>query len=193
MEWICSITLYAVFSGLLLELIADTKYYRYAKWVVGIFLLMQFVQPLLTWNGPGAGLLAKITSLEYALGGERILDELYETEQRRTQSVLTDYKTAVTGQIAQLLKQNGLALHLAEMEVKDTGELLALQVEAGYMDGTQETGEIRIPTVAPVRITNRQEDSMEVISPMELYIREQLAELYQMDENKIIVVIREAE
>ena len=45
MEWIRNISLFLVLSGLLLELIADTKYYKFAQWVAGVILLLQFIQP----------------------------------------------------------------------------------------------------------------------------------------------------
>ena len=43
MEWVCNISLFLVFSGLLLELIADTKYYKFARWVASVILLLQFI------------------------------------------------------------------------------------------------------------------------------------------------------
>ena len=42
MQWIRDIALFLVFSGILLEMIADTKYYKFAKWVAGLILLLQF-------------------------------------------------------------------------------------------------------------------------------------------------------
>lgn len=191
MEWICGIALYMVISGLLLELIADTKYYRYAKWVAGVFLILQFAQPLGQWKDLGLQFFSKLTSFDYALGTDRILEELYETEDRRTQSVLEGYKAAVTEQIEHLLGENGLRVRKVEPEILDNGELAFLTVTAQYLDGTEEDN-IRIPTVVPVRIT-KEDKEPEVVSPMELYIRELLAEFYQMDENNIVVVIQEAD
>ena len=46
MQWICNIALFLVLSGIMLELIADTKYYKFARWVAGVILLLQFFKPL---------------------------------------------------------------------------------------------------------------------------------------------------
>ena len=46
MQWIRDIALFLVFSGILLEMISDTKYYKFAKWVAGMILLLQFLKPL---------------------------------------------------------------------------------------------------------------------------------------------------
>ena len=50
-----------------------------------------------------------------------------------------------------------------------------------------------IPTVVPVRLEEKGKKEKKTVSPMELYIREVLAEFYQLEENKIEVVIQEAE
>ena len=50
-----------------------------------------------------------------------------------------------------------------------------------------------IPTVVPIRLEEKGIKEKKIVSPMELYIREVLAEFYQLEENKIEVVIQEAE
>jgi len=61
-------------------------------------------------------------------------------------------------------------------------------VQAVYLD-TEERTKIWIPTVAPINAS----EIKQIVSPLELYIRETLAEFYRMEKNKIEVVIQEAE
>ncbi len=192
MQWICNIALFLVLSSILLEMIADTKYYKFARWVAGVILLLQFLQPLTDTEDVWEKFKASLWSFDYALGADKVLEKIYQTGEATESSVLTSYKGNISGQIDQLLQNNGLRLLEAELEVEDSGKLLSLVVTAQYLDGTEpEGGTIWVPTVVPVNVSKTPKKN--TVSPMELYIRESLAEFYQMDKNKIEVVIQEAE
>lgn len=190
MQWICNIALFLVFSGILLELIADTKYYKFARWVAGVILLLQFLKPLTDTEEVWNRFAVMFTSFDYALGTDRVLEEIYEVNGQTEDSVLRAYKENISGQVDRILRNNGLKLLQADLSVEKDGTLDLMKVTATYEDQPEQTP-IRIPTVAPVRISEAPKKN--TISPMELYIREILAEFYQMEENKIEVVIREAE
>lgn len=189
MQWICNIALFLLLSGILLEMIADTKYYKFARWVAGVILLLQFLKPLAEADGVWDRFRMTFQSFDYALGTDRVLEEIYQVSGEAENSVLAVYKENVTVQIGEILKNNGLVLEAAELDVEENGKLEHLEVWARYQD-KQVPEIIQIPTVAPVSLTER--PKKETVSPLELYIRETLAEFYQVDENKIEVVIREA-
>lgn len=191
MEWIRNIALFLVFSEILLELVADTKYYKYAKWVVGMILLLQFIKPWSEKEIIWERFITSFSSFDYALGTDRVLEELYQVDGQMEEAVLEEYRKTISEQIDRLLRKSGLALSQAEISVAEDGTMTDLQVQAVYVDGRKESGTIWIPTVAPVKLS--EVPQTDIISPMELYIREILAEFYQMEENKISVVIQEAD
>ena len=190
MQWICNIAIFMVISGILLELIAETKYYKFARWVAGVLLLLQFIQPIAETEEIKEKLAAMFHSFDYALGTDKILEELYEVDSQTADSVLEKYKETISEQIDRILQKNGLGLQRAELSVESNGTLTQMVVWANYLDGMEKSDSL-IPTVVPVQIGR--EESRETVSPLELYIRETLAEFYQLDENKIEVVIQEAE
>ena len=190
MRWVCSIALFMIFSGIILELIADTKYYKFAKWVAGTVLLLQFIKPFSQTDMIHERLVASFGSFEYALGTDRVLEEIYQADEETESSVLKTYKDRISVQINRILNKNGLRLENVELSVEQDGIINRMHVWARYLDGMEPDG-IRIPTVAPVSITEVLE--RKTVTPMELYIRETLAEFYQIEENKIEVVIQEAE
>ena len=191
MQWLCSIALFLVLSGIVLELIADTKYYKFARWVAGVIFLLQVLHPLTENDGIWKRFTAVFHSFDYALGTERVLEEIYQVNGQTQETVLETYKEKVAMQIGEMIEKNGLTLQGMEMEVEENGKIYELQILATYQDKKEQEGFIRIPTVAPVKLS--EETKKETVSPMELYIRETLAEFYQTDENKIVVVIQEAE
>ena len=189
MQWIRDIALFLVFSGIMLELISDTKYYKFAKWVAGMILLLQFIKPLADTENYGNWFSARMFSFDYALGTDRVLEEIYRTDNKREDSVLSAYKERVSEQIDRMLRNNGLKLSGAEIVVGKDGTLQNLQVLAVYED-RQDGADIQIPMVSMVRLDEMPKNN--AISPMELYIRELLAEFYGIDENKVEVIIQEA-
>ncbi|MBP3611129.1 MAG: stage III sporulation protein AF [Lachnospiraceae bacterium] len=192
MQWICSIALFLVLSSILLEMIADTRYYKFARWVAGVILLLQFLKPFTDTERLWEKFKASFWSFDYALGADKVLEEIYRTEEVTESAVLLGYKENISRQIGQLLQENGLWLLAVELEVEDSGKLKSMDVTAQYLDGTERKEEtIWVPTVVPVNVGET--PKKHTVSPMELYIRETLAEFYQMDENKIEVVIQEAE
>ncbi len=190
MQWICNIALFLVLSGIMLEMIADTKYYRFARWVAGIILLLQFFKPLAETEDLWNRFTAIFSSFNYALGTDRVLEEIYEVNGQTEDSVLQNYKENVAARIDLILRNNGLKLVRADLSVAEDGTLLEMKILAVYEDRQEQTG-IVIPTIAPIKIGETVKKK--TVSPLELYIRETLAEFYQMEENKIEVVIQEAE
>jgi len=190
MQWICSIAMFLVLSGIVLELIADTKYYKFARWVAGVILLLQFFRPLtesdITWSRFNA----IFGSFDYALGTDRVLEEIYAVDEKAECSVLAEYKAGIEEQIHRILQKNGLKPVQTELFVAEDGTIEKMWVWAEYRDGTEDRNSL-IPTVAPVRIGAQVKKNF--VSPLELYIRETLAEFYQIEESNIEVVIQEAE
>jgi len=189
MQWITNIALFLVLSGLLLEMIADTKYYKFARFVAGVILLLQFICPITTHDDIGNRFSAVFQNFDFTLGSERILEEIYQVDGETENRVLSAYQQTLSEQIDHILQNNGLYLIHAETLVGKDGSINKLNVRASYLDGSGGK-KILIPTVIPVRIG--EEKKTDTMSPVELYIREVLAEFYQLEENKIEVVIQEA-
>lgn len=190
MQWICTIVLFLVFSGILLETIADTKYYKFARWVSGVILLLQFLQPVTEIETVWNRFVVNFTSFDYAMGTDKVVEEIYRVDDKKENSVLEAYKANIAEQIDRKLQNNGLKLVYAEICVDEDGAIEYLRIWAEYLNGTREQ-EVLVPTVQPVRIG--EETKKEIVSPFALYIREMLAEFYQIEENKLEVVIQEAE
>ncbi len=198
LEWIKDIAMFLVFSGLLLEMTAETKYYKFLRWGVGMMLLLQVIRPITDAQGLWEKMLAKIQSFEYAVGSEKILEQLYETSELEKKTVEDKYKQAITAQVEKILDRYETELVYTEIELNEDGSLSSLFVKGEYRTEKKEGGSISIPTIRPIETvqteTDRKEnDTVKKNSPMELYLRETLAEFYQLDENRIEVVIQEAE
>lgn len=189
MKWICSMALFLMLSGILLELISDTRYYKFARWVAGVIFLTQMLRPFAVTGELEEKFTSVFSSFRYAVSSDRVVEEIYQVNGQTSGRVLETYKETLTAQIAEILKNNGLILSAVKIEVEDNGKISSLTVLAFYQDKKKEETVIAVPTVAPVSLS--EPVKKETVSPMELYIRETLAEFYQVEENKIVVVIQE--
>ena len=186
MEWIRNISLFLVLSGILLELIADTKYYKFAQWVAGTILLLQFIQPFTNIESLWSKFMVSFQSFDYAMETDKVVEELYKMEEQTENTVLLHYKTVISEQIEQILQKSELQLEQVELEIKQTGEIEWMKVRASYQEKKEVVKKIEIS-----KIIVEEPIKKERLSPIELYIQDCLAEFYQIDKNKIEVVIQE--
>ena len=122
---------------------------------------------------------------------DNVVEQLYQVGEQTETKVLQSYKMAIEEQIEQLLQKHGLQLKQIQLEVGKTGELIWMNVNAIYKEKEEVIQEIKIIEIEPIKL--EETVKKEVVSPMELYIRDYLSEFYQIDKNKIEVVIQEVE
>ena len=195
LAWMKNIAMFLVISGLLLEMIAETKYYKFARWVTGVILILQLVEPLVTTQNLWDRLIASLRSFDYAISSERVLEEIYTTSENATQTVLESYKDSMEQQVERILEQHHIKLEETEITVKEDGTPERLLVLGRYQT-TEETGGLRIPTIVPVQKVElesegQKEEEERMVSPLELSLQETLAEFYRIEKNRIEVVIQE--
>lgn len=195
LSWLKEIAMFLVISGVLLEMIAETKYERFVRWVVGVILVLQLVRPFAETKDLWNHFTVSLRSFEYALGSDKVLEEIYAVSGTTNGTVLERYKESVCIQVEKILDKHSLRFLSAEIEVAENGELLSMKVygsyETGEKKGTDDYNAICIPTVVPIKIKEKEEKA-DIVTPMELYIRNVLAEFYQVEENRIEVELQEA-
>lgn len=194
LEWIKEFAMFLVISGLLLEMIAETKYYKFARWVTGVILILQLLRPIADAQNLWEKFSASFASFHYALGSERVLEEIYSAQGEQTQSVLKSYKESIVLQVEKILDRHEISLLDTEIEIAEDGTIQRLIVYGAYRSEKTTENSILIPTVVPIGNITLEEKEKEKPndSPMEIYLCETLAEFYRIEENKIEVEIKEA-
>lgn len=195
LEYIKEIAFFMVFSGILLELTADTKYHKFSEWVVGLLLILKLVKPWMEGEPVWEQFLYRFASFEYALGVDEVTEQLFSAEEAVGRSVQSAYEETLNAQIEHLLHNSRLTLVAASYEFEErTGELKQMAITAVYQmsrEEAEEEGQIQIRPIEKVVVGEREEQQPEVITPMELYIKNMLADFYQLSADNINVSIRE--
>ena len=194
MEYIKQIAFFMVFSGIVLELTTDTKYHKFSEWVIGILLILKLVRPWIEEKPVWEQFLYRFASFEYALGADEITEQLFSAEESVERSVRSAYEETLTAQIEHLLNNSKLTLVSASYELEQSaGELKKISITAAYRTSEEEndTERIQIRPVEQVVIGEQKEQQPEVVTPMELYIKNLLADFYQLPADNIYVNIQE--
>lgn len=193
MEYIKQIAFFMVFSGIVLELCADTKYHKFSEWVVGVLLILQLVKPWFSEKPVWEQFLYRLVSFQYVLEAEYIPEELSGAEEHVERSVQSVYEKTLTTQIEGLLQENKLNLLVASYVIEQTtGELKQITVTAEYQTVEEDrAGQIEIEKIEPVTIGEAPVKQPDVVTPMEVYVKELLADFYGLPEQHINVRIQE--
>lgn len=193
MNYIKEIAFFMVFSGIILELTADTKYHKFSEWVVGLLLILKLIKPWMEHEPIWEQFLYRFASFEYVLGMDEVTEQLFSAEEAVERSVQSAYEETLNAQIEHLLHNSKLTLVAASYEFEErTGELKRMAITAVYQMGREEAeNQIQIRPIENVVIGEREEQQLEVITPMELSIKKMLADFYQLSVDNINVNIRE--
>lgn len=189
MEWLKEIAVFMVVAGLLLEMIAETKYYRFAKWVSGIVLMVLFIKPFVKSEDIREKFFLFVKSFDYGMDSGKILDRIYEVEETEGERIVEVYKKTMEEQIDRILIQYGVKLISLEPEIAQNGTILGLAVYGEYI--TEEVQGTQIVIEKIKQIGETKESKQETRSPLELAIRDYLASFYCLDVNNVEVEIRE--
>lgn len=192
MERLKELALFMVFSGVVLEVTANTKYHKFCEWVIGILFVLKLLQPMLIHQPVWQQLQYKMASFEYLLETEAAEDSMSFAEGQMKQSVRSAYEESLTNQIAWLLQGNCLNLLSVGYEFNETtGEIVTLKVVAKYQSTENNGNEIRVSPIEPVVLGEDTERKEELLTPMELYIGKLLADFYHIDKTAVLVEIKE--
>ena len=71
MDIIRQLVFFMIFSGIMLELVAGTKYQKFVEWVVGLLLILQIAAPLAGEGGLWEKFLYRLRSFEYSIQKDR--------------------------------------------------------------------------------------------------------------------------
>lgn len=195
MEYVKGIAFFMVFAGIILELISGTKYQKFGEWVVGILLILQIIKPFINEEQIWEQFVYRFTSFEYVMQEENISDRIILGEQQMSDSVRNSYEDTLREQIANLLQKNSLTLQKAVFEISETsGELQKISVWAGYQTTEEmEPERIEISDIPPIVIGDDIEEieTPDVITPLEIYIKNLLSDFYNLTADNINISIQE--
>ena len=186
-----SILFFLLFVNLIMQLLKGSSYEKFVRPVCGMILVILIVKPVLSLFGMEKQLLfaaeQKISFLFSEGEAEFVLPEGTGYEF----SVLEAYEEELTGQLREMLSEEGLLLVSADFslsaETNSFGEIRGLTVEVKEGEEVWQSAE-RIK-IAP--IVFEKEATKDGMSAEEIRVKDKLADFYNLERENIYVNIKE--
>lgn len=199
-EWMRNILIFIIAVTVIFQLLENSSYRKYARFVAGMILILLIVKPLLKVSGKEQGFWYLLGSYDYLFETEDKSAELTGAEEYRNLVILEEYEKALAQQVNQLLNKKGLTLISMDAEFGsnlseiDYGALKSLTVVVGYQKEA-EAENVSEVTVEQIVIQIGEEKSSKNppsdTSPFALSVKNLLADFYNLDAEHIHITIQE--
>lgn len=208
-SWMKNIIIFLILVTVIFNLLGKSNYKKYVGLVTGLILVLLVVTPVITLFGKEDILNFSLNSHGTLVQAEDISKDLFRMEKLSEDSMFSEYIEVLRGQTVKLLSEKGLILRSMKIEInkdKDSinfGKILAMDIKASYLrtnEGAKEGVVFGIDQVEPVTIGQIKVDSKEKeshknqqisLSPMEINIKNMLADFYNVDSSNINISIQE--
>ncbi len=203
-EWMKDIIIFMILVTVIMNLLGKSSFKKYVGIVTGLLLVLYVIKPLIALAGNSDFFDFAFNSYNYKLQSEDMTNKILEMEESSNQAIATEYKKLLMEQTNKLLKSKGLYVTNLNIEVDDDitsetyGTILQMDVKASYYKTENEEAPIQPITIERIKIgddkvKNKENDEKEVKinSPMEINIKNVLADFYNLDSSNINISIRE--
>ena len=203
-DWMKNIIIFMILITVILNLLGKSNYRKYMGLVSGLLLVLLVITPIISVIGDEDFLNFSLNAHASLVEAEDISDGLFKMEEKRDDAMFDAYKEVLKGQTEKLLAEKGLVLHEMTIAVNDDKESLefgtihAISLEASYLKTSDKiliTKEIKPIEIGQIQITGEEEKEQKSeqtsLSPMEINIKNVLADFYNISSNNINISIRE--
>lgn len=197
MDIIRQLAFFMIFSGIMLELVAGTKYQKFVEWVVGLLLILQIAAPLAKGGGLWEKFLYRLRSFEYSIQQDAAFDRIVAGEEQAEASVQEAYERVLEEQLRQLLQKEQLVVEQVKFYFEESGVGLRglMVLAATEQKETEEAGRqglVTIRRIGPVSLEQvPSKTEQKLLTPKEIHLTKLLSDFYQLSEEHIYVSIQE--
>jgi stage III sporulation protein AF len=202
-----NIIVFMIISTVILNLLGKGNYKKYVGLITGLILVLLVIGPILSLTGNSQYFDFSMDSYESLVDAQDLSKEMFVREEQSSIDIFTQYKQVIINQTDSLISEKGLTVVSMEIEVvedklsKDFGKLLSLDLIAEYKKNDEMPGKtgdilpiekIEIGQISfDVKEKIQEKSQQNSLSAMEIYIKKQLADFYNMDSNNININIQE--
>ncbi len=208
-SWMKNIIIFLILVTVIFNLLGKSNYKKYAGLVTGLILVLLVVTPIITLFGKEDILNFSLNSHGTLVQAEDISEELFRMEKLSEDSIFAEYREVLRGQTVKLLEEKGLILRSMQIDInkdKDSinfGKILAMDIKASYLRTNEVvregevSGKLQVEpvTIGQIKVDSKEEESKGSqpisLSPMEINIKNVLADFYNVDSSNINISIQE--
>ena len=199
--WMKDIIIFMIFVTIIMNLLGKSSFKKYIGIITGLILVLYVIKPIIAIAGDSDFFNFAFGSYNYKIQSEDMTNKILEMEESSNDAIASEYKNMLMEQTNKLLKNKGLYVTSLNIEIDDDiqsetyGTIIRMNVEASYYKNENEEAAINPITIDRIKIgeekEKKEEKEVKLYSPMEINIKNVLADVYNIDSSNINISIRE--
>ena len=199
--WIRNIVIYMIINTIVMNLLGNKSYKKYASIVSGMILVLIVISPLIKIMNLEANLDYYIKSNDFAVETSNFKSNLSQMEEKQVDIIFSEYKEKIRTQVEDLLSKE--KVHMESFQVQfdqeptsqTFGEMIRMDINASMGNNEEEGAKkrLRIEDIEVTKIIigeDRNALEQKVPSPLEIEIKKQLSDFYNMEQDNINISIQ---
>ncbi len=197
--WMKNIIIFMILVTVVRNLLGKSNYKKYVGLVTGMLLVILVVKPIINVLGNEELFNFSFYSYGYQVEAEDPGNVIFDMEGLRNDTIFEEYKALLLDQTERLLNEKGLTILSMDITIDEDresetfGGVKFMDISASYLK-TEEAAQVEEIRIDRITISDGEEEKKESgknISPMEINIKNLVADFYNIDSTNINISIRE--
>ena len=199
-NWIRNVVIYMILNAIIMNLLGDKSYKKYVSIVSGMILVLIIISPLMNYMDLEDTLDYYLKANDFAVETSEFKNDLNRMEEAQSDAIFAEYKEKIKQQVEGMLREEKLKLISFNLTIDKNaqsptfGEIQHMDISAEIEKSEEEEEEQRLFVdkidIASIRINKKEkEDKKQPPSPMEINIKNILADFYNMEQVNINISI----
>ena len=198
-NWIRNVVIYMILNAIVMNLLGNKSYKKYVSIVSGMILVLIIISPLMNYLDLEDTLDYYLQANDFAVETSEFKNDLNRMEEASSDAIFAGYEEKIKLQVEKMLREEKLKLISFDLTIDRNeknptfGEILQMNIRA-ELEQSEEDKEKRLTVdeieINSIRINKREEGEPSAPpSPMEINIKNKLADFYNMEQVNINISI----
>lgn len=197
--WVKNIVVYMIINTIIMNLLGNKSYKKYVSIVSGMILVLIVISPLTKLLKLDDNMDYFLQFNDFAIESADFKNELYQVEEAQSDAIFSEYKEKIKKQVQELMVTEDVYLNTFQVTVdrktdsSTFGEILSMKITASTETKEEAPQNIQIEKIDVEAINIGGQDeltSAELPSPMEINIKNKLADFYNIPQGNINISIQ---
>jgi stage III sporulation protein AF len=199
-NWIRNVVIYMILNAIVMNLLGDKSYKKYVSIVSGMILVLIIISPLMNYMDLEDTLDYYLQANDFAVETSEFKNDLNRMEEAQSDAIFAEYKEKIRLQVEGILQEDKLQLVSFDLTIDKNnksatfGEILHMDISAEMENNEEDEENQRLFVdkidIVSIRIKGQEEkDTADPPSPMEINIKNKLADFYNIEQVNINISI----
>lgn len=198
-DWIRNIIFYMILNTIVMNLLGNSSYKKYASIASGMILVLLVASPLFQLLKIEERLDFSLQSNEFAIEASEFKNNILRMEEEQKNQIFQEYSLRIQTQVETIFKEEGVTIDQflvtfdQDPESEGFGEILSMSIKGSIpSEEPQKKTSISIEKIEIQSITMREDKEKQIksLSPLELNMKIKVSDFYKIPSDNINISIQ---